>query len=55
MVQGTIFYAFQLEGACLQQRLLERHVLLLLGRLIAGAQPVPPTLPPVVLVNNVWG
>ena len=40
-----LFYAFQLEGACVLQRLLERQELLVLFSNCAGAQPVPIPLP----------
>ena len=44
-----LFCAFQREGACVQQRLLERQELLFLPYThIAGAQPVPVPLPTVV-------
>ena len=46
-----LFLAFQLEGACVQQRLLERQELLVFVSNVAGAQPVPVPLPPVVLVG----
>ena len=46
--------ALQLEGACVQQRLLERQELLVFGSNCSGAQPVPVPLPPLVLVDVVW-
>ena len=49
-----LFLLFQLEGACVQQRLLERQELLVFCTNIASAQPVPVPLPPVVLVGLVW-
>ena len=49
-----LFLTFQLEGPCVQQRLLERQELLLVCQ-VASAQPVPIPLPPLVLVDLVWG
>ena len=50
-----LFLALQLEGAYVQQRFRERQELLVFGSNCGGAQPVPPRLPPLVLVDLVWG
>ena len=51
---SPFFLAFQLEGACILQRLLERKKLLVLVGNGAGAQPVPVRLPPIVLEGFIW-
>ena len=38
----------------MQQRLLERQELLVLGGNVPGAKPVPIALPPVVLESFIW-
>ena len=48
-----LFLVVQLEGTCIQQRVLEREELF--GGLVATVQPVPVPLPPVVLVDLGWG
>ena len=50
-----LFKAFQLEGACVQQRLLEREELVVFDTNITVTQPVPVPLPPLVLVGCVGG
>ena len=50
-----LFLALRLEGACVQQRLLERQErLVLFDTNFASAQPVPPPLPPLVCVHLIW-
>ena len=49
---SPLFHAFQLEGACAQQRLLERQELLVFfDTNCASALPMPVPLPPIVLVG----
>ena len=50
-----LFLALQLKGACVQQCFSEGHMLLVAPFHVAGAQPVPMALPPVVLVDLAWG
>ena len=45
---------FQLQCACIQQRLLERQELLVFKGIVTGAKPVPIALPPVVFVVFFW-
>ena len=49
-----LWHGLQLEGSCVQQRFLERQELLLTANEVAGAQPVPVPLPPIVLVDALW-
>ena len=49
-----LFCAFQVEGACIQQRLLERQKLVVFGSNCAGAQPGPVPMPSVMLLNLIW-
>ena len=49
--RSTCPFAYQIEGACVQQGLYERQELLVFGSNCADAQPVPPPLPTVVLVD----
>ena len=49
-----LFLCFQLEGVCMTQRFFERQELLVFVSNIAGAQPVPMLLPPVLRVGCLW-
>ena len=48
------FLRFQFEGACVQQCFCEGQTLLLALLNVAGAEPVPVPLPPLVLVDPFW-
>ena len=51
----SLFLAFQLEGSCVQKRLLKRQDLLVFfDTSSARAQPVPVPLPAIVLVGSIW-
>ena len=50
-----LFFGYQIQGACVQQRLLEQQEQLVFGRNCAGANPVSVPLPPLVFVGSVWG
>ena len=50
-----VFLAFQLQGACVQQRLREQKEAEFASNEVTGTQPVSAPLPPGVLVDLFWG
>ena len=50
-----LFLGLQLEGACVQQCLLERQEMLIFWSNGAGTQPVPVPFPAAVPVDLFWG